>query len=74
MAAAPSLLTNLGSTTAANVFQATPRPGITGTLSVAHGGTGATTVAGIKQTLSVEDVEQTVKSFSIDGGLLFGNV
>ena len=38
----PSMLTNLGSTTAANVLQASPRPGITGTLSVGHGGTGMT--------------------------------
>lgn len=39
----PSMLTNLGSTTAANVLQASPRPGITGTLPIAHGGTGNTT-------------------------------
>ena len=39
----PSLLVNLGSTSAASVFAASPRPGVTGTLSVAHGGTGATT-------------------------------
>ena len=38
----PSMLTNLGSTTAANVLQASPRPGITGTLAVGHGGTGMT--------------------------------
>jgi hypothetical protein len=36
------MLTNLGSTTAANVLQASPRPGITGTLGVANGGTGRT--------------------------------
>lgn len=38
----PSMLTNLGSTGAANVFQASPRPGVTGTLGVANGGTGLT--------------------------------
>ena len=38
----PSMLTNLGSTTAAGVFTSAPRPGITGTLGVAHGGTGLT--------------------------------
>lgn len=38
----PSMLTNLGSTSAANVFAGSPRPGITGTLSIAHGGTGQT--------------------------------
>ena len=40
----PSMLTNLGSTTAASVFAASPRPGITGTLPVANGGTGNTSV------------------------------
>ena len=38
----PSMLTNLGSTTAASVFAASPRPGVTGTLPVANGGTGQT--------------------------------
>ena len=36
----PSMLTNLASTTAANVFQASPRPGVTGILGIANGGTG----------------------------------
>ena len=40
----PSMLTNLGSTTAANVLQASPRPGITGTLGAANGGTGQTSL------------------------------
>ena len=39
----PSMLTNLGSTNAASVFAASPRPGVTGTLPVANGGTGQTT-------------------------------
>jgi len=43
LTASPSMLTNLGSTTAANVLQASPRPGVTGTLPIAKGGTGATT-------------------------------
>ena len=38
----PSMLTNLGSTNAASVFAASPRPGVTGTLPVANGGTGQT--------------------------------
>ena len=41
----PSLLVNLGSTSAANVLQASPRPGITGTLPVSHGGIGVTSAA-----------------------------
>lgn len=43
LTASPSMLTNLGSTTAANVLAASPRPGVTGTLPVGNGGTGATT-------------------------------
>ena len=38
----PSMLTNLGSTTAASVFAASPRPGVMGTLGTANGGTGIT--------------------------------
>ena len=45
LTASPSMLTNLGSTTAANVLQASPRPGVTGTLGVGNGGTGKTTGA-----------------------------
>lgn len=37
------MLINLGSTTAASVFTASPRPGVTGKLGVANGGTGLTT-------------------------------
>lgn len=44
LTASPSMLTNLGSTTAANVLQASPRPGITGTLGAANGGTGQTSL------------------------------
>lgn len=37
----PSMLTNLGSTSAVSVFATSPRPGVTGTLHIANGGTGA---------------------------------
>lgn len=47
----PSMLVNLGSTTAASVFAASPRPGVTGTLPVANGGTGATTAAAARTNL-----------------------
>ena len=43
LTAQPSMLTNLGTTAAANVLQASPRPGVTGTLPIANGGTGAMT-------------------------------
>ena len=36
----PSMLVNLGSTSAASVFASDQRPGITGTLPIGHGGTG----------------------------------
>lgn len=40
MSSSPSLLINLASENAVNVLAATPRPGVTGILPVAHGGTG----------------------------------
>jgi len=43
LTASPSMLTNLASTTAANILVASPRPGVTGTLPLANGGTGKTT-------------------------------
>ena len=47
----PSMLVNLGSTSAASVFATSPRPGITGTLAVAYGGTGATSAATARSNL-----------------------
>lgn len=44
LADSPSMLVNLGSTTAADILVASPRPGITGTLGAGHGGTGQTTL------------------------------
>lgn len=38
----PSMLVNLASTTTANIFAASPRPGVTGTLPTSHGGLGST--------------------------------
>lgn len=49
----PSLLVNLGSTAAAGVFAASPRPGVTGTLPVARGGTGATSAAAARTALGI---------------------
>lgn len=45
----PSLLVNLGSTSAASVFAASPHPGVTGTLPVARGGTGVTSDDALRQ-------------------------
>lgn len=47
------MLTNLASTSAASVFAASPRPGVTGTLPVARGGTGVTTLAALKTALGI---------------------
>lgn len=38
----PSMLVNLGTTSAASIFASSPRPGVTGTLKVGNGGTGLT--------------------------------
>lgn len=51
--AAPSLLTNLGSTSASNPFDSAPRPGVTGTLPISRGGTGATTAAAARTSLGL---------------------
>ena len=55
----PSLLVNLESTTADTVFEATPRPGVTGKLGIANGGTGATTAAGARTNLGVLSADDT---------------
>ena len=49
--ASPSLLVNLASTSSANVMQASPRPGVTGSLPVGNGGTGGTTPAAARENL-----------------------
>lgn len=51
----PSMLINLGSTSAASVFQTSPRPGVTGTLPVSRGGTGVTSLDALKSSLNVSD-------------------
>ena len=56
LTASPSMLTNLGSTTAANVLQASPRPGVTGTLGLGNGGTGATTAATARTNLGLGSI------------------
>lgn len=42
LTASPSMLINLASSSAADVFQASPRPGVLGVLPASHGGTGLT--------------------------------
>lgn len=49
----PSMLVNLGSTSAASVFQTSPRPGVTGILPLSNGGLGSNTAAGGRSTLGL---------------------
>lgn len=60
----PSMLVNLGSTSAASVFATSPRPGITGTLAVSHGGTGATSAASARSNLGAAASDIIVVSSS----------
>ena len=51
LSASPSMLTNLASTAAADVLASAPRPGVTGTLPIANGGTGETTAEAARTAL-----------------------
>ena len=53
LSSSPSMLTNLGSTTEANILAASPRPGITGTLGAANGGTGQTTLQAARNAMGL---------------------
>lgn len=53
LSSSPSMLTNLGSTSADNVLKASPRPGVTGTLGVGNGGTGVTSLSALKDALGI---------------------
>lgn len=49
----PSMIINLSSTQAANVFNTNPQPGVTGILPIAQGGTGASTSTGAITNLGI---------------------
>lgn len=53
LSSSPSMLTNLGSTSAANVMAASPRPGITGTLGAGNGGTGQTSLQATRNAMGL---------------------
>lgn len=63
----PLLLVNLASTSAASVFAASPRPGVTGVLPIANGGTGATSLESLGTIISpyVTPVQQSVKEIIV---------
>ena len=67
LTAAPSLLVNLGSTSAANVMTASPRPGVTGTLPVANGGTGQTSLGNLMTQLATSAKACRIVSGSYTG-------
>ena len=60
--ASPSMLTNLGSTTADTVLKASPRPGVTGTLPVANGGTGVTANPSMLTNLASTSADTVLKA------------
>lgn len=60
--ASPSMLTNLGSSTADNVLKASPRPGVTGTLPVANGGTGVTASPSMLTNLGSTTADDVLKA------------
>lgn len=51
LTAAPSVLVNLASTTAVNLLQSAPRPGVTGVLPVGNGGTGTNSLSNLANSL-----------------------
>lgn len=65
----PSMLTNLESTVADTVFEATPRPGVTGILPVANGGTGKATHTA--NALLTGDGTNAVKNVATADGALY---
>lgn len=65
----PSMLVNLASTTAADVFEESPRPGVTGTLPVARGGTGYTSNPSIRVNLGSTSSDTLFGSSSVTPGV-----
>ena len=65
----PSMLVNLASSTAADVFEESPRPGVTGTLSIAHGGTGYTSNPSIRVNLGSTSSDSLFGSSSVTPGV-----
>ncbi|MBQ9000734.1 MAG: hypothetical protein IJ087_02645, partial [Eggerthellaceae bacterium] len=55
LVASPSMLTNLESTTAANVLVQSPRPGVTGILPAANGGTGNSSLQATRNAMGLGD-------------------
>lgn len=76
LTANPSMLTNLGSTSAANVFASAPRPGVTGTLGIGNGGTGLTSSPSMLTNLGSTSADNVLKASprpGVTGTLGIGN-
>lgn len=72
----PSMLVNLASTSAANIFASTPRPGVTGVLPIEKGGTGAATSTQALKNLGIAEYNQDFEKnyLKLTGGTLTGNL
>lgn len=66
----PSMLVNLATTSADTVFEASPRPGVTGELPIANGGTGAATAANARANLGVAASSHTHSAADITSDTL----
>lgn len=67
LSSSPSLLVNLSRTTATNIFTSSPRPGVTGTLSITNGGTGATTPANARANLGISSATSFAGTLGTNG-------
>lgn len=65
----PSMLVNLASTNAADVFEESPRPGVTGTLPISRGGTGYTSNPTIRVNLGSTSTDTLFGSSSVTPGV-----
>lgn len=61
---APMILTDLSSTTPDNILKANPRPGVTGTLPIASGGTGAASASAARTALDVYSKSEVTTAIS----------
>lgn len=73
---APTILTDLSSTTPDNILKANPRPGVTGTLPISNGGTGAASASAARTALDVyskSEVTTAISQSTASGGNTNGN-
>ena len=71
---APTILTDLSSTTPDNILKSSPRPGVTGTLPIASGGTGAASASAARTALDVYSKSETTSAISQSTAYTTGSV